>query len=629
MQDNDKPKAFSRRFSGLLATTTMIAALLLIISPAAAENTENGQTEDTRMTFQAENAKLSGSASAANASACAGSKKVTGIGKDGAVLFEQIPVEQSGIYAIDVAYCSKEGGDFGITVDGTQKLRLTCPVGYSADVPNRHILTCELEVGTHSLHFEGESGEAPDLDEIRVYPCQVYDMGGYTFLLDTQTGRYGLLAGGRTRICDAYASVKVGETLYRSVDYTRRGITVEPLDDGFGKGQVLHIVSSRDGWPTLEQKFCLYEGLSYFLTDSNIYWESGETVGTNYIAPLTVDSVGGAENEMGGKDSFLRVPYDNDGWVKFELKSVNGSDTGYEAAAILDEESKKALVMGSLSHDVWKTGITFKGSQNQINELALYGGANGTLTRDQSPHGTVTGKQVSSPLMFVGFYEDWQNGMDEFAKANTVVTPPKTDGGSVPFGWNSWGSVQTDLNLNTANKISDYIAENLQPGWQQSEDDVVYVVLDSYWDNLSDSQLKTFVNHCKKNGQEAGIYWAPFVSWHSKESLAGSTVEGSDGVKYQDIILKKADGSYYGNDLDGAFPVDMTHPAAQARVDYFIDRFKAAGFTYIKLDFLVHGALEGQRYDPSVQTGTQAYNYGMKYVTDRLDGQMFVTCLIQ
>lgn len=455
-----------------------------------------------------------------------------------------------------------------------------------------------------------------------------FEMSNYTFLFDRQTGRYSLTTSGQTRISAAYASVKVGDTFYNSMDYTDREVTSEALADDFGSGILLRVVNTGEGRPTLEQTFRLYEGLRYFLTDTRVYWENGETIGTNYIAPLTIDAVGGVENVPDGKNYFLRVPYDNDGWVKFELKSVNGSDTGYEVAAILDEDSGKALVMGSLSHDIWKTGIRYTGSKNQINELLLYGGATGTLTRDGSPHGTVSGESVSSPLMFVGFYDDWQVGMEEFATANTVVTPPKTDGGSVPFGWNSWGAVQSDINLNTANKISDYIAKNLQDSWKTSEGDVVYVVLDSYWDNLSDTQLKSFVKHCKENGQEAGIYWAPFVSWHSKEGLASSTVEGSNGVRYQDIILKKADGSYYGNDLDGAFPIDMTHPAAQARVDYFIDRFKAAGFTYIKLDFLVHGALEGSRYDPAIQTGTQAYNFGMQYVVDRLDGQMFINLSI-
>ena len=43
---------------------------------------------------------------------------------------------------------------------------------------------------------------------------------------------------------------------------------------------------------------------------------------------------------------------------------------------------------------------------------------------------------------------------------------------------NSWGSVQTGLNLETARGISDYIKDNFQDIWQPQEDDVVYTVLD-------------------------------------------------------------------------------------------------------------------------------------------------------
>ena len=607
------------------------------------EKKEADLSVDTRLTLQAEEAVLLGSASKDyNSSSCANGGKVSNIGGDGqgAVLFEGIEIAEAGTYAIDVAYAAKEDRKFLITVDGNSRdaesgkeIWMSCPAGYDWDVPNRHIVTCDLEAGTHSIMISNPEGYAANLDEIRLYRCQVYDMGKYTFLYDLETGRYNMIADGRTRLNDVFAAVSVGGELCRSVEYTSHEVKEETVSDAFGKGTVLHSISRAEGRPVLEQDFYLYEGQDYFLTQLDVFWEDGREMGTNYIAPLYVSSVGGVENEMDGKDYFLRVPYDNDGWVRYELSSLSGSNTGYEAAAVLNEKNGKALIMGSLSHDTWKTGISYTGSQNQLFGLEIYGGASGELTRDQSAHGTVTGREVESPLMFVGYYNDWQDGMDAYAKANTVVVKPKMDAGNVPFGWNSWGSVQTDINLKTANDISDYIHDNLQDAWTTDDSDVVYVNLDSYWDMLSDEELAEFVRHCKANGQEAGIYWAPFVSWHGASSLDTAYVEGTQGTEYEntlyrDIILKKDDGSLYDT-LDGAFPVDMTHPAAQLRVDYFIDRFKRAGFTYIKLDFLVHGALEGDHYDKSIaQTGTQAYNFGMQYVTARLDGQMFINLSI-
>ena len=461
-------------------------------------------------------------------------------------------------------------------------------------------------------------------------PHQLYRMGHYTFMYDRESGKYHIKVDNRTKIEDAFASAAVGGILYRSVDYVQHEVKSMPIQDDFGVGLMLCVISKKPGCPILEQRFYLYEDQHYLLTSLRVYWDNGETIATNYIAPLNVNTPGSVriKNETAGQNVFLRVPYDNDTWVEFELNSINGSDTGYEAAAIFDEVTGNAIVLGSLSHDIWKTGISYAGRQNQLEELRVYGGANSALTRDQSPHGTVTGRQVSSPLMFIGLYENWQDGMDAYALANTKVVPPKKNAVSVPFGWNSWGSVQSGLNFEIATGISDYIHNNFQHVWKTGKNDVVYTNLDAFWNNLTNDELIEFVQHCKRNGQEAGIYWAPFACWHSQAQLAERTVEGTDGVLYQDIILKKADGSYYGNDLDGAFPVDITHPAAQARVNYYIDKLKSAGFAYIKLDFLAHGALEGSRYDPSIQTGTQAYNFGMRYVTDRLDGQMFINLSI-
>ena len=43
---------------------------------------------------------------------------------------------------------------------------------------------------------------------------------------------------------------------------------------------------------------------------------------------------------------------------------------------------------------------------------------------------------------------------------------------------------------------------------------------------------------------------------------------------------------------------------------------------------MTHGSLEGEHYDEEVTTGTQAYNQGMRYVEERLDGKMFISASI-
>ncbi len=70
--------------------------------------------------------------------------------------------------------------------------------------------------------------------------------------------------------------------------------------------------------------------------------------------------------------------------------------------------------------------------------------------------------------------------------------------------------------------------------------------------------------------------------------------------------------------LDGAYPVDPTHPGTLSHIDVQMKSFVAMGFDYVKLDFLSHGAIEGVHADPKVPTGTAAYALGMKRIVDDL-----------
>jgi hypothetical protein len=209
--------------------------------------------------------------------------------------------------------------------------------------------------------------------------------------------------------------------------------------------------------------------------------------------------------------------------------------------------------------------------------------------------------------------------MEEFADANLVRRPQLAWNRGVPFGWNSWGKLQTQLSYDKAIGVSDFIKSDLQ-GAGFANGGAVYVNLDSFWDNLSSVQLDSFVAHCHANGQKAGIYWTPFVDW-GKSATRG--VEGTSYV-YGDVWLRDANGKPI--ELDSAYAIDPTHPGTKGRIDKFIDDFKARGFEFVKLDFLTHGALESSvRFDSKVETGVQAYNQGMQYIVNRIAGTMFIS----
>ena len=213
--------------------------------------------------------------------------------------------------------------------------------------------------------------------------------------------------------------------------------------------------------------------------------------------------------------------------------------------------------------------------------------------------------------------------MNEYARINTTFTPKRASVSvGNPIGWNSWGSIQSDISYENAIATSDYIKENFQNNWKD-EENVVYVNLDSYWDNMSMGQLRAFVEHCEANGQVAGIYSSPFILWWDEYGMQVNNVPGTD-ISYNDIRLKKADGTYYGNDIDGCYPMDVTHPATYLHFKNQLEKLMSCGFKYIKLDFLVHGSLEGDYYDKSIQTGIQAYNYAMNKVCEILGDDVFI-----
>jgi alpha-galactosidase len=177
------------------------------------------------------------------------------------------------------------------------------------------------------------------------------------------------------------------------------------------------------------------------------------------------------------------------------------------------------------------------------------------------------------------------------------------------------------LNYRKAVEVSDFFARELQPR-QFQDDGVVYIGLDSGWDALTDGQLKQFVEHCQSNHQEAGIYFTPFAYWRGNDN---GPVAGT-GYTYKDLYLY-ANGQKQR--IASGIALDPTHPGTQKLIEMSAQRFKKAGFKYVKADFLAHGALEADRhYDPRVTTGMEAYNEGMKFVSEALGTNIFLNLSI-
>jgi alpha-galactosidase len=442
---------------------------------------------------------------------------------------------------------------------------------------------------------------------------------GNSIVYNRSSKSYDVFYGATRIITQALAKAKNGNVTLNSSDYTTATVTSASHTDGIGSGTTYTVTLTGTGLPQMQQMFYVYDTVGYFFTEVSI---QGTSLSSNYMAPLATNAV---SLPVAGEYRSLFVPFDNDRFVRYDAKPLAESVTSSEVGAIYENTSRTGIVAGSVQSDRWKTGVKAVGTGTQLSELTVWGGyVDIGVTRDQRVHGSLVGSSIKSPRMFVGYFSDFRDGMDLYGKAVNVFSPRYIFNytGSTPFAYNTWGDIQNDLTLTKAKAVADFVHTQI-PAFRS--DNKVFIDLDSYWDNLVTggltgdfSQLTEFANYCKARGLQPGIYWAPFVDWGKTER----SVEGASAFNYRDLWTK-VNGGFH--ELNGTRALDPTHPGTKLRINLVIDKFKACGFEFIKLDFIGHAAVEADSWhDTSVKTGYQAFHQGMKYLTDRLDDQMLV-----
>lgn len=403
---------------------------------------------------------------------------------------------------------------------------------------------------------------------------------------------------------------------------TENSVSVEEISDGFGEGMRISIVNEGED-VTLTQCYSFYEELPYFFFEVMLGTDEEEGVSTNYIAPIFAcegDYSTNILNVEGEDVRFLFTPYDNDAFIRYSSVPITAAAESYEVTAVFDNTARRGMVVGSVTHDTWKTGIKARqGGIDATVEFSVYGGASSAITRDSLPHGYVSGKTVASPKIFLGYYEDYRDGLEAYGRANAAIAPPLAWDKGIPMGWNSWSAVADKISYATYTDSSDFVKENLQENSFNS-DGIVYINFDSFWDNLTEKELKEAAEHVKENGQVPGIYMTPFTYWGG--GYTAGTVPGTNNqYSWQDIVLKDANGTILPA-VDGGVSVDPTHPGTIMNIKYQLERFKEWGFAYVKMDFMSHGAREGVFYNTEITTGTQAYNYGMQQIHEILKEEL-------
>ena len=450
-----------------------------------------------------------------------------------------------------------------------------------------------------------------------------YEMhiGQWSFNFDPVTKKLDLKKDTTVIAADLYAAYKLDGRFVTTHDYERAEVQEDDNSENAVDGTVLTITYTGKNLPLLRQSFYITPGKNYILTDFTLENEAG--VESNYMAPVCIDSM--LNLLAKGDNRVLFIPFDNDKWIRYQSYPVSVEKlTSYEVTAIFNTKIRTGLVVGSVEHDNWKTAIEMTGSAgfSNMKSLTCYGGVANETTRDSKPHGALKGEIIKSPRIMLGLFPDWREGMETYADENAVVAPPRKWDKAVPFGWNSWGVLQFSLTYEKAIQVSDFFKSHLQNHHFSNSDNLVYIGLDSGWNSFSEDQLKSFVKHCRENGQIACVYWTPFTDWSKNPER---TIPDAPEYKYKDVYLY-ANGK--PQELDGAYAIDPTHPAIEAMMKKSADLFHRCGFEYVKMDFMTHGALEADKwYNPDITTGIQAYNYGMQLL-DKYFGDMYINLSI-
>jgi alpha-galactosidase len=421
--------------------------------------------------------------------------------------------------------------------------------------------------------------------------------------------------------------------------------TTDEINDPLGKAICLNLVHEEAGKPVrLTQYITVYDKQPYILLSVvAAAREEGVMVETRNISPLTVLPAAQGKITAPGKNILLTdYPFDNDNWVDVISRHWPTAISGisYELASVYDEHTKNGFAVGSLVHDFWKTGIRYGTGtfSNQIDSFIVYGGAatkdDPSLpdsyggkdgTHDYVQHGTQIGELVASPLVYISASPDVRNDLLQFGNTVKKIAGSSTWKQAAPFYWNSFGvegvlGYEKVMMPGDMAKVCDFIhsLNNFNKTTQP------ILSIDSYDQGIYSTEvLQSVGRYGKKKGQQMGFYFIPFALWTWKNNIKEATL--NTGGFLRDVILLDDKNNYvpYKDGDWGAFPIDPTHPATRNYIIGQLQKAKAIGAKFIKIDFLSAGALEStRRYNPQIRSGIQAYNYGMKMLRQLVDSIM-------
>lgn len=399
-------------------------------------------------------------------------------------------------------------------------------------------------------------------------------------------------------------------------------LTSTSVTDEFGTG-VRHDFTfsgpnTDDDVQLVEHIWC-YESLPYLLVSLELV--SNQDIRSNYLSPVNCGTayVIFTDNDH---NRMLKIPFDNDGFLRYDRYHMNTSMTSYEVSAFYEGDSRNGLVVGSVDHKHWKSAVKATMSNNgRMDKLSLYSGVANSETRDKRPHGYLEGQSIQSARFMMGFFDDWRDGMETFTAACNIVQPKRDNWvNGRPVGWMTWNVMEAHNNYTDDKEVFQYFADVLQPAGFHNGKGKNIMSIDA-WSGLNSQQEKWLIAQADTSNQIVGCYGNPFCLWWDTKDpscLEGTYYQSSlSTYKAKDVVLY-ANGEPLS--IDGAYCLDPTHPAVKAQNASWIKSVLDKGYRYMKLDFVTNGCVEADSYyNKKVHTGKEAYNEGFAYFVKQVE----------
>ena len=182
------------------------------------------------------------------------------------------------------------------------------------------------------------------------------NVGEWSLEYDAHANGIDISKGSKLIYDNVYAAYKLADSVVSTRDYAKHHVSTKKINDHFGEGYHYEVTYTGNNLPVLVQSFYVYPTKDYVLTDFTL--ESTSEMASNYMAPVNVDRMPEVLNQ-GENNRALFIPFDNDCWIRYQSHPLTFTElTSYEVTAIFNNDDREAMVIGSVEHDSWKTGIT-------------------------------------------------------------------------------------------------------------------------------------------------------------------------------------------------------------------------------------------------------------------------------